>query len=148
MINVIYRDTIIEGQVFDKVKYSGESVWRSKFNKCTWNKCKFEKFSFANGTVIEECVFNECKFLGQYMYFGGPAIYRNVKFTNCTIKNANFWKTELHNVTISGSIENVVFYGDQVDVSLRTVATNLVLSDAKLIDCDFRKGFLKPQGFA
>jgi uncharacterized protein YjbI with pentapeptide repeats len=126
---------------FEGIKYQ-ECNWRAHiWLGCEWENCDLYRVGYYWGCRFYSCTFRNCTFRGQHTYLG--ALFKNCRFIDCDFKDVSFGRASLVDCSVSGNLTNIVFYGKEAPKDWRTKFKNVNLSDAKLIDTDFRMGLKK-----
>lgn len=135
------RDQVTSNTQFSRVAYDDVRFWNCRFEDTTWEDCQFSRVSFANGTAFSRCTFVRCRFFKQHTYFGGPSTFTDCTFDDCMIENVQFFETAFERCTFTGKLTNVLFYGPEAPVELRSSFREVDLSGATLNLVGFEAGF-------
>lgn len=136
----IFEKLDLKDQLFDRVFYEEVRWWESRFNDCSWNDCKFRRTSFSNGTQFFRCRFEKCRFWAQHTYLGGPTLFEDCEFIECSFVNIQLWNTVFVRCTFSGLFHNLIFYGPEAPEGLETVLRNVDFFGVRMELTDFRTG--------
>lgn len=136
----IIQNIAVRNETFERLHYEELRYWKVTFTSCTWKDCRFSRISFARGTTFSKCRFEKCRFWRQHTYLGGPAIFEDCEFQDCSLVNIQLWQAEFVRCRFSGSFENLVFYGPEAPDDWRTALRDVDFTGVAMKLVAFRQG--------